>query len=116
AESKPAGEAPAAPLFPALTLLGASVDSDVTLTIRNDGATLRGRTYGAPGYRLIVKLLTNGRVVQDRWLELPGDLRHGETATLAFPALQKADTLQLYHAIQDIPMLEPEPWEVRDVR
>jgi hypothetical protein len=88
----------------------------VRIVVRNVGtSTIRTRTYGSPEYRLIAKLFDGDRQVQDRWLALPCDLRPGETAEIAFAPLARATSLRLYHALQDVPMLEPEPWEVVDV-
>ncbi|MEA2489155.1 MAG: hypothetical protein QOH21_947, partial [Acidobacteriota bacterium] len=107
------------PLFPVLEVLGATADdASVALKVVNRGeGTLHGRMYGEPAYRIIAKVFDGSRVVQDRWLELPGDLRPGATAELSFPRSGSGDTLRLYHAMQDIPMLEPEAFaEVRLVR
>lgn len=107
------------PLFPELQLLGARVEAgDVVVTVKNAGAfTICTRTYGQPEYRLIAKLFDGEVEVQDRWLGLPRDLGPGETATLAFPRRSEGTTLRLYHALQDVPMVEAELWaEVRDVR
>jgi hypothetical protein len=100
------------PLFPELELLGAHVDGgNVIVTLKNVGAfTIRTRTYGEPEYRLIAKQFDGGVQVDDRWLALPRDLAPGETATIAFPRRHHATTLRLYHALQDVPMLEPEPF------
>ncbi|HEX8152317.1 MAG TPA: glycosyltransferase family 4 protein, partial [Thermoanaerobaculia bacterium] len=75
----PAGVRQAIPLFPRLTLTSATWRNDtLALTIRNAGdSTLRTRTYGEPGYRLIAILFDDDRVVQDRWLELPRDVAPG---------------------------------------
>jgi glycosyltransferase involved in cell wall biosynthesis len=60
--------------------------------IRNAGATtLHTRTYGIPEFRLIV---------DGKWLALPKDLAPGEAIDV--------DGERFEHAIQDIPMLEPE--------
>jgi hypothetical protein len=107
------------PLFPELELRGAAiVGDDIVLTLKNVGAfTMETRTYGQPEYRLIAKLFDGDTQVQDRWLSLPRDLAPGETATLVFPRRSAGTTLRLYHALQDVPMPEPEAWaEVRDVR
>ena len=107
------------PLFPELELLGARVEAgDVVMTLKNAGAfTISTRTYGQPEYRLIAILFDGDAVVQDRWLGLPRDLAPGESATIAFPRHAAGTTLRLYHALQDVPMLEPEPFaEVHDVR
>jgi hypothetical protein len=106
------------PLFPELELIGARIEArDVVITLKNIGAfTICTRTYGQPEYRLIVKLFDSDRQVHDRWLGLPRDLAPGQTATLAFP-WRGGTTLRLYHALQDVQMLDPEPFaEVRDVR
>lgn len=107
------------PLFPELELLDARIEgAEAVLALKNIGAfTMQTRTYGEPEYRLIAKLFDRDAVVEDRWLELPCDLRPGETATISFPSRQHATTLRLYHALQDVPMLEPEPFaEVALVR
>ena len=107
------------PLFPELELLDARVDAgEVIVTLKNIGAfTICTRTYGQPEYRLIAKLFDGDAQVHDRWLGLPRDLAPGQTATLALPWRASGRTLRLYHALQDVPMLEPEPYaEVRDVR
>ncbi|MFL6247416.1 MAG: hypothetical protein ACJ74H_15405 [Thermoanaerobaculia bacterium] len=107
------------PLFPELELLEARIDAgQIVMTLKNAGAfTICTHTYGQPEYRLIVKLFDGDAVVQDRWLGLPRDLAPGQTATLVFPRHARGTTLRLYHALQDVPMLEPEPFaEMRDVR
>jgi glycosyltransferase involved in cell wall biosynthesis len=95
------------PLFPQLTL----VDAANGITLKNNGqSTVRTRTYGQPEYRLIAQVMQDGRVVDDRWLALPGDVRPGETVTIDYTP-RAAGTLRLYHALQDIPLVE-----VDDVR
>ncbi|HEX7151867.1 MAG TPA: glycosyltransferase family 4 protein [Thermoanaerobaculia bacterium] len=106
-------------LFPHLTVVSTAVTSDtLTLTLRNDGTTtLRTRSYGEPGYRLLVKLFDGDVVVQDRWLELPGDVAPEGIIEVTLRVDPRAKTLRLYHALESIPMLEPEPWsEVALVR
>jgi glycosyltransferase involved in cell wall biosynthesis len=99
------------PLFPQLELVSAD-----PLVIRNVGdATIRTRVYGEPEYRLIVKWLEGERVVHDQWLALPKDLHPGETAEIPMRK-RDADTIRLYHALQDIPMLEPAAWGTARVR
>ena len=107
------------PLFPELELVGAHVErGDVIVTLKNIGAhTIRTRTYGQPEYRLIAKLFDGEAQVQDRWLSLPCDLAPGATATLTFPRRANGATLRLYHALQDVPMVDHAAWaEVRNVR
>ncbi len=107
------------PLFPELELLDAHIDGgDIVVMLKNVGAfAIQTRTYGEPEYRLIAKQFDGDVQVDDRWLTLPRDLGPGETATIAFPHRQHATTLRLDHALQDVPMLEPEAWaEVRLVR
>jgi glycosyltransferase involved in cell wall biosynthesis len=95
------------PLFPTLTVLARDGDR-LTLSNRGD-FTLRARVYGEPGYRLIAKLFDDGREIADRWIELPRDVAPGEQTTVAIP-FRAGATLRLYHAIEGIPMLDPEPW------
>ncbi|HEY2828764.1 MAG TPA: hypothetical protein VGJ88_01510, partial [Thermoanaerobaculia bacterium] len=80
------------------------------LTLTNTGDfTVRTRVYGEPGYRLIAKLFDGDREIADRWIELPRDVAPGENATIEVPYRDGA-TLRLYHAIEGIAMLDPEPW------
>jgi glycosyltransferase involved in cell wall biosynthesis len=88
---------PSTPLFPQLeaTLRGGKI------VIRNAGDfTLRTRTYGQPGYRLIV----NGK-----WLELPRDLAPGEEAEIPAP---EAKRIRLVHGLQGIPVVDETPFAV----
>jgi len=95
------------PLFPSLAV----VDRDeARVTVANRGDfTIRTRVYGEPGYRLIAKLFDDGREIADRWIELSRDVAPGEETTVTVPYRAGA-TLRLYHAIEGIPMLDPEPW------
>jgi len=84
-------------LFPQLELVDATTHG---ITVKNIGdATIRTRTYGTPEYRLIAN---------DRWLALPCDLAPGASATI--DARLEPGPLRLHHALQDIPMLPPEPF------
>jgi len=94
------------PLFPAFAV--ELHGEKVTLTNTGD-FTIRTRVYGEPGYRLIAKLFEGDTEVADRWIELPRDVAPGERATVNVPYRAGA-TLRLYHAIEGIPMLDPEPW------
>lgn len=97
------------PLFPRLTLTGIERDP-LAITVRNDGDfVLKTRTYGEPGYRLIVKLFDGAAETYDRWLQVPGDLAPGESVRIALPVAGSGE-LALFHAIEGIPMLEPEAW------
>jgi glycosyltransferase involved in cell wall biosynthesis len=107
------------PIFPSLAVDRVTSNAtQITLTLRNSGdATLPTRTYGQPVYRLIAKVLRDRQVIQDRWLELPCDLRPNATTEVTFAMVGEGDTLTLHHAMQDIPMLDPEPFaEVALVR
>ena len=87
----------AMPLFPQLeaTLRGGKI------VIRNAGDfTLRTRTYGQPGYRLIV----NGK-----WHELPRDLAPGQETDIPAPA---AERIRLVHGLQGIAVVDEEPFAV----
>jgi glycosyltransferase involved in cell wall biosynthesis len=103
-EDDPAGRLPAF-LFPQLTLVETSAHA---ITLRNDGhAIIRTRTYGQPEYRLIAQVVAGGRVVDDRWLALPRDVAPGESVTVDYTP-RAAGALRLYHALQDIPLVEVE--------
>lgn len=103
------GSSPLIPLFPKLTLVGVEREP-FALTLRNDGdVTLRTRSYGQPGYRLIVKLFDGAAETYDRWVGLPCDLEPGRTARIELP-VKAHGTLALFHAMEGIPMPEPEAW------
>jgi hypothetical protein len=93
------------PLFPKLdaALQGGEI------VLRNSGDfTLRTRSYGEPGYRLMMLTFDGDSVIDDRWIELPRDLRPGDAASVALPLVR--GTLRLYHAMEGIPMVAPEPF------
>jgi hypothetical protein len=94
------------PLFPSLDVVATAGNQ---LTLRNAGDfTVRTRVYGEPSYRLIAKLFDGAREIANAWLQLPRDLKPGEETTITIP--YEAGELRLYHAIEGIPMLEPEAW------
>jgi glycosyltransferase involved in cell wall biosynthesis len=105
-------------LFPSLAVVSASFGEQVTLSLRNDGAaTIPTRTYGQPEYRLIAKLFDGEQEVQDQWLSLPCDLEQGGVVTIELPRrAARATSLRLYHALQDVPVVDGSPWERIDVR
>jgi glycosyltransferase involved in cell wall biosynthesis len=114
----------ALPLFARLELLAATlqrtdaVTRTLQLRVRNVGeATLRARTYGEPGYRLLVKLFDGTRQVQDRWLALPGDLRPGQETEVSMTVIADGSplTVRLHDAIEGIPLLEPQAWATAEV-
>src|SRR5205807_5899871 len=85
------------PLFPQLeaTLRAGKI------ILRNTGPmTIRTRTYGQPGYRIIV----NGR-----WCELPRDLPPGAETEIAAP---NARPVNLIHAMQGVPVVDDTPFAV----
>jgi glycosyltransferase involved in cell wall biosynthesis len=89
------------PLFPKLEVVSTEGQN---LTIRNIGeTTLKARSYGEPAYRLIVK---SGD--WSRWLELPRDLAPGDSAVIDVQA--PPGLITLHHAMESVPMLDPEPW------
>jgi glycosyltransferase involved in cell wall biosynthesis len=91
------------PLFPKLeaTLRGEK------LVLRNTGDfMLRTRSYGPPGYRLIMLTFEGETVIDDRWIELPRDLYPGEVTEVVLPSV--SGTLRLYHAIDRILIVAPE--------
>ncbi len=80
------------------------------VTLRNIGDfTILTRVYGQPSYRLIAKLFDGETEIADRWIQLPCDLHPGQETTVSVPYAE-GKTLRLYHAIEGIPMLEPEAW------
>jgi hypothetical protein len=93
------------PLFPKLdATLG-----DGMIALRNTGDfTLRTRSYGQPGYRLIMLVFDGETVIDDRWIELPRDLGPGDVAEVALPPV--GGMLRLYHAMDGIPIVVPEPF------
>ncbi len=93
------------PLFPQLH----ATLRDDAVVLRNSGDfTIRTRSYGQPGYRLMMLLFNGETVIDDRWVELPRDLRPGDTAEVAIPRVE--GTLRLYHAIDGIPIVVAEPF------
>jgi glycosyltransferase involved in cell wall biosynthesis len=87
------------PLFPQLELVSRDATS---ITIRNIGdMTLRASQYGEPGYHIIA----NGR-----WLDLPCDLPPGGIATIDLPMDLRGQSLDLFHAMQGIPDVDPKAW------
>jgi hypothetical protein len=93
------------PLFPNLE---ATLRADAVV-LRNSGDfTIRARSYGQPGYRLMMLVFDGQTVIDDRWVELPRDLRPGDAAEVALPRV--AGKLRLYHAIEGIPMVEAVPF------
>jgi glycosyltransferase involved in cell wall biosynthesis len=115
------------PLFPCLSLVRCEATRDgarlcLRLRLRNDGdALLRTRSYGQRGYRLIAKLFDATSEVFDRWVELPRDLAPGDEADVSInvPINVRIDVpgpapatlrLELYDAMESIPMIDPEPF------
>ena len=95
------------PLFPQLT--ARLTQSGIQLT--NIGpTTIKTRTYGTPEYRLIAQVVKDDAVLDDRWLALPCDLHPGTTAVIDYTPRAEG-TLRLFHALQDVPIVE-----VTDVR
>lgn len=94
-------------LFPSLEVVARRGN---LITVRNTGdGVLQTRVYGSPAYRMIAKLFDGEREIDDRWIELPRDVAPGETADVEVPYRAGA-TLRLYHALQSVPMLQPEAW------
>jgi len=95
------------PLFVEMQVV--AIDGD-RVTLRNIGDfTMLSRVYGQPSYRLIAKLFDGDREIENRWIQLPRDLAPGDETTITVP-YKRGAMLRLYHAIESIPMLEPEAW------
>ncbi|HEX9460038.1 MAG TPA: glycosyltransferase family 4 protein, partial [Thermoanaerobaculia bacterium] len=93
------------PLFPKLE----ATLRDDAVVLRNSGDfTIRTRSYGQPGYRLMMLVFNGDTVIDDRWVELPRDLSPGDAAEVAIPRVE--GTLRLYHAIDGIPIVVAEPF------
>jgi hypothetical protein len=91
------------PLFPKLD----AVLRGDAIVLRNTGHfTLRTRSYGEPGYRLMLVTFDADAVIDDRWVELPRDLHPGDAAEVPLPHAR--GTLRLYHAIEGIGMIAPD--------
>ena len=96
-------------LFPQLELVSIQGRQ---ITLRNVGPqTIRTRMYGEPAYRLIVK---SGD--ESCWLELPRDLPSNSTAVIDIPASLPAGPVTFHHALESVPMLEPEVWARAAIR
>lgn len=92
--------------------------TSITLHVRNDGdAVLRTRSYGSPGYRLLLKLFDGEREIANRWLEPSGDV--GPGAIAEFEAVLRLPsrplTLKLFNAAEGIPLLEGAPWATKEL-
>ena len=96
-------------LFPRVSIVRAEGHgSEVVITLRNDGdATIPTRLYGQPAYRAII----NGH-----WLELPRDLPPGESVELRLPLYDSARTVELYHGLQSIPVVDQKPSAVAEIQ
>ena len=93
------------PLFPKLE----ATLRDDAVVLRNSGDfTIRTRSYGQPGYRLMMLVVSGETVIDDRWVELPCDLSPGDVTEVAIPRVE--GTLRLYHAIDGIPIVVAEPF------
>jgi glycosyltransferase involved in cell wall biosynthesis len=93
------------PLFPRLE---ATRSGDAVVMRNVSDFTLRTRSYGQPGYRLVMLVFDGERVIDDRWIELPCDLRPGEETEVPMPRTE--GTLRLYNAMEGIPIVTMEPF------
>jgi glycosyltransferase involved in cell wall biosynthesis len=100
------------PLFPALRLEEARVDGG-TLELRlvNEGSeVVSSAQFGAPGYRLIVKLFDRAEEVFAQWISLESDLEPRGEATVRIQAGAAVGELRLYHAMQGVPDIDARPF------
>ena len=85
------------------------------LLIRNiEDLTLRARSYGVPGYRVLAKFSRGGVEVGSRWIEPRGDVLPGGVMEIDLPDIG-ADTVRLIHAIQGMPVVDERPWAVVEI-
>lgn len=111
------------PLFPALSADVRRLDEEGSIALevrlRNAGSeVLRAAVYGAPSYRLLLKLYAGGEETYDRWFALPSDLHPGGEAILriAIPVglEEAASSIALFHAMEGAPHFDGAPFAVMD--
>jgi glycosyltransferase involved in cell wall biosynthesis len=117
-DTRPAAIHSSMPLFPQLSVSSVNVNvaggsAQIRLSLFNAGAaTVRGRSYGEISYRIIAKLVQDGREIASRWVELPSDLAPGMSGdceiSLAAPA--GALILELHHGIEEMENRLSRPW------
>ncbi len=117
APAQSGGVATALQIFANVTIRRAQVHgSELTLTLKNNGAsTLQTHVYGQPGYRAVIKLMSNNREVQDRWIELPRDVHPGESVDITISLYADADSVRLFNALESIPIVDQEPASVAEI-
>jgi glycosyltransferase involved in cell wall biosynthesis len=76
---------------------------DDSLLLTNHGPTLRARGFGSPALQLVVKWLRGAEEIRSEWLELPGDVRRGESVSIPLARNAGADRLVVESALQGIP-------------
>jgi glycosyltransferase involved in cell wall biosynthesis len=105
------------PLFPKLRLIGAYRRGQrIDLSLRNEGPdTLISASYGSPGYRLIVKVFDGWEEVSEEWLPLGSDLHPEQSVAVSVDAPPRGSSVLLFHALQGVPHLEPEPFAAFEV-
>ena len=92
-------------LFPSVA---AKIESSQIVLTNHGPDTLRTRVYGQPGYRVIIRTHEKG-MDRDRWIELPSDLAPDQELSIPIPSAASGK-IRLYHALEGIPMLDPEPF------
>jgi glycosyltransferase involved in cell wall biosynthesis len=103
--------AAAIPLFPQLRLERHAVERSegrlrVVMTLMNDGEEmLRGRSWGEPELRIVVKVLADGGVDAGGWLPLPGDVAPGASFEVDYTYVSPASShrIEVEHALQSVP-------------
>ncbi|MDX1585016.1 MAG: glycosyltransferase, partial [Thermoanaerobaculia bacterium] len=84
---------------------------DVEIRLRNEGDDeLRSRTWGAPAYRLIVKLYSGEQENAVEWWPLPGDLPPGRSVELSGRIRGAGDRIAFVHGWFDLPIGDERPF------
>ena len=84
----------------------------IAATISNRGSSMiRSLDWGGPAYRMIVKLMAEGREITSAWWTLPGDLAPGESVTLSGSVRGRGgDEVALVHGWVNAPLADETPF------
>lgn len=92
-----------------------AIEIGATIINRGEG-TLRSHNWGSPAYRVIVKLVSQGREIASEWWPLPADLRPGDSVVLSGRMRgESVDMVQFVHGLFTIPMCDETPFFTGEV-